>query len=351
MKFLFIDTNNFMACALLTESGHTPQTIDQLISLLDGDQIKLVLPEIVEIEFFREVDLELSKIAKHISQLKDVIDKNFPTYLKPDKDQFIKSAQDIYSKREASSKAAKAKLTSLFGRKNVIKTPLSATIFIDAYKRAMLGKKPAKTKYCSECGAIKQRIDADCMIFESILSIKAEFENNELIFCSANKDDFAVHDKKQEKHFLHPDLVASFSKKTEVKYYIKLLDALKAEFNKTVNREEKEKINKYFQWRDLVGQLPSFYIQDIAKQAALKSSGFIESIRDAFAGTSIETLRQVFGDSLAEAIKTIETPSLLGAQKQLADQYNELILNWAESVKRIADTGSTSKEGNNKKKK
>jgi hypothetical protein len=357
MKHIFIDTNNFMACALLTESGHTPQTIDQLINLLDGDQTKLVLPEIVEIEFFREVDLELSKIEKYVKGLKDLIDTNFPTYLKPDKDQFMKSAQDIYSKRKASSQAAKAKLTSLFGQKNVIKTPLSPKIFIDAYKRAMSEKKPSKTKYCSECGAIKQRIDADCIIFESILSIKGEFENNELIFCSANKEDFALHDKKQNKHFLHPDLVASFSQKTKLKYYIKLVDALKAEFNKTVNREEKEKINKYFQWQYLAAQLQeranlaaSLSVQGIAKQAAEASSGVPESFKNAIAGSIAEMIKQQYKNPLAEAIKAIATPSWLIAQRQIADEFSKLIIGWEESVKKIAITGSKENEGKNKKK-
>jgi hypothetical protein len=357
VKYLFIDTNNFMACALLTESGHTPQTIDQLINLLDGNQINLVLPEIVEIEFFREVDLELSKVEKHVKGLKDLIDTNFPTYLKPDKDQFMTSAQDIYSKRKASSQAAKAKLTSLFGRQNVIKTPLSPKIFIDAYKRAMSGKKPSKTKYCSECGAIKQRIDADCMIFESILSIKSEFEDNELIFCSANKEDFALYDKKQDKHFLHPDIVACFSQKTEIKYYIKLVDALKAEFNKTVNREEKEKINKYFQWHDLMAQLrnqadlaASLSIQGIAKQAAEANSGVMASLKNAVAGSLAEMIKRQYRDPLAEAIKATATPSWQSAQRQIEELLRRLSTSWDESLKKTSITAPKKNKSDNEKK-
>ena len=62
MKYLFIDTNNFIACALLIKPKHSPKTIKKLSELLDSNKIKLILPEVVKIEFFRVVNTELDKI-------------------------------------------------------------------------------------------------------------------------------------------------------------------------------------------------------------------------------------------------------------------------------------------------
>lgn len=69
MKYLFVDTNNFIPCALLTEPGHSPTTISKLSKLLQSNKTKLILPDIVEIEFFRVVDLQLSIIEKQVNDL------------------------------------------------------------------------------------------------------------------------------------------------------------------------------------------------------------------------------------------------------------------------------------------
>ena len=364
MKYLFIDTNNFMACALLTELDHTPQTIGHLIDLLRKDQAKLILPEIVEIEFFREVELELLKKKKSIESFKSLLGSIFPTHLMPDKAQFIKYVRQIYSKINASSQAAKANIELLFNLNSVIKIPLSYEIFIRAYRRALSRQKPSKSTYCPECGEIKHRFDDDCMVFESILSMKDELENNELIFCSANKKHFALHNKKQDKHFLHPDLAASFSQKTEVRYYIKLADALKAEFKKDINREEKAKINKYFeiqqkafQLNDLMAQLrdeanliASSPLHGIAKQAAESSAGIAEMLKRTTEGSLTEMFRRSRIDPIGDAIRAATTASWLIGQRQIADDLSKLIIGWGESVKKIAITGSKKNEGKNKKK-
>ena len=154
MKYLFIDTNNFVACALLIKPNHSPTTIKKLKELLDKNEIKLILPEIVEIEFLRVVDYELLKIERLVKSFKkNVIDfgkainENLASFLGTNKKNFIKSINSIYEKRQISSKLGKNIIKSLFEEKNTIKIPLTHEIFTNAFKRALGGKKPYKFIY------------------------------------------------------------------------------------------------------------------------------------------------------------------------------------------------------------
>jgi len=271
MKYLFIDTCNYMACAFLAVVDHTPQTIDYLIDLLNGNLAKLILPEVVEQEFFREVELELLKKKKSIKNIKNQLDNIFPSHLMPGRAQFIKSLDQAYSRISASSRVVRTNIKSLFSLNNVMRIPLSHDIFIKAYSRVLARQKPSNSAYCAECGEIKHRLDDDCMIFESILSLKDQLENNELIFCSANTKHFASQNKKQNCDFLHPDLIASFSQQTTIRYYTKLTDALKIEFDRTVSTQEKQQISEYFQWRDLVAKQFGTSWGDVARTLAAQS--------------------------------------------------------------------------------
>jgi predicted nucleic-acid-binding protein len=250
MKHLFIDTNNFLSCALITQSSHTPGTIEKLENLLNSDKTKLFLPEIIEIEFFRLVDIELSKIQKSVNNFIETININFPNYLNKEKQEFIKSTEDIFKKRQFASKVAKAKFNNLYKSKNIVKIPLTLDIFINAYKRALAGKKPYKYERCPECNELKNPIDNDCLIFESILAKIKEIGTSELIFCSANKKDFAELDKTSNIYILNSELRAEFPAKISVKYYLSFAEAIKSEFNAKIKPIDSENIEKALEYID-----------------------------------------------------------------------------------------------------
>ena len=255
MKYLFVDTNNFIGCALLIEPKHSPETIKKLSELLDSDKAKLFLPEVVEIEFFRVVDTELSTIEKVVNNFKKNIDDNLPTYLGTEKNGFINSAESIFEKRKNSSEVAKKEIKKIFESKKTIKIPITFEIFINAYKRALAGKKPYEYKRCPECKELKNIIDADCIIFESIISKCAEIEEIELVFSSRNKDHFASFDDSNNKHILHPDLESTLPKGTSVKYHLTLVEALNSEFQTEIDEIEAKKIdnnlNAFKNWTTL----------------------------------------------------------------------------------------------------
>ena len=247
MKYLFIDTNNFIACALLIKPKHSPKTIKKLNELLDSNEIKLILPEVVKIEFFRVVNTELDKIKNDVQNLKKIIKKEFPTYLENEKNNLNKLIEEIFTKRKSSSKSAKEEIDSLFSKQNVINIPINAEIFINAYKRALAGLKPYNMKFwCLGCDEPKNIINADSLIFESILSETKKSGKIELIFCSENHTDFAIFDKKEKKHILHPELKSELPKNT--KYYLHLTEALYFEFKAIIKKAEKDKFKRNLEY-------------------------------------------------------------------------------------------------------
>jgi hypothetical protein len=286
MKTLFVDTQLFVACAFLTmEEGHSPEAIDGLSKHLENSSARLLLPEVVEIEFFRVVNDELIKIdelKKPFLKGLDDIFSGLPLVMN-EKVKFRKLGNEIFDKRKKSSGLAKINARRLFDSENTIKIPITGDILIKAYKRALSGQKPYEPEFCSpQCTKPINLIDADCLIFESILSHFNKADGIEMIFCSKNIKHFAKFDKKNKKYTLHPELEKSFPRGSTIRYYANLPDALNSEFKTKIKKEEGEKINS------ILGRSVTF--------------GGLDSIRTV--SQSIQSMADTLGKRLASLTPT-----------------------------------------------
>lgn len=347
MKYLFIDTNNFVSCALLYKEGLTLEAIDKLKHILISNKAKLLLPEIVEIEFFRVVDDSFIILKEHVSKLKKSLENDFPTYLESDRKEFMKAAEDILRKREISSNVAKTKIPDIFSGANIVKIPLTPEIFLNAIKRALSGKKPYKYKVCPECNEIKNLINNDSLIFESIISkIRELGKSVELIFCSGNTHDFAQQDKKG----LHPELLKDVPSGLSVKYYEHFAESLKKEFDEKIPAKEVKDITTYAK---LLKPIYSFSDSTAAQIARLQQESGISKMMQSIPDSStLEMIRAVqespaikaMQDSMLQWIKAAqESPALRAMNdayrlnvetiKKLTEPYREVL----ESLKSIED--------------
>lgn len=241
MKYLFIDTNNFINCALEIEIEKALEIINKLEHLLDSGKTELLVPEIVELEIFRVIDYRLSKIKEYKNNLKTVV-QQFPLFAGKDKEYFIKDMNKVFNnmdevliKRKQSSDRVKQLIKTIFSGKHIIRISLTPEIFLRAIKRAFADKKPYKYIRCPECNELKNIINNDCLIFESIISKMKELgKNNQLIFCSTNTEDFTEKYNKELSRPLHHDLLSDFPKNTSVKYYYHFAEAMKKEFSEKI---------------------------------------------------------------------------------------------------------------------
>jgi hypothetical protein len=53
MKYLLIDTDVYIQCAVLEYEGDDIKAIETLLEMLNKGKVKLLLPEVVKIEFYR----------------------------------------------------------------------------------------------------------------------------------------------------------------------------------------------------------------------------------------------------------------------------------------------------------
>jgi hypothetical protein len=329
MKYLFVDTNNYIACALLSVPEQSPEMIDELSKIVESGRVKLILPDIVEIEFLRELELELDKIELFTKKFVEIIRREFRDYIiKSDKEKYILSAQDIYKKRKRSSEAAKKKLESLFKLEIVKRVKLSPEIFVAAYKRTAQGKKPCGTRGPVENAIMRPVIDDDCIIFESVLSLKSELEDNELIFCSANHKHFARFDEKQKRHVLDPDLRLSFPEAVDIKYHLYLTDVMKSEFKKEISKQEIYDFRGYF---DQIGKFDADMLRKFISQLAdIKlDSGFIKEIAKAegFLGSfkaAIANLEPSWSKTILESLEISHEARI---NEQLAQVFRQVLIN------------------------
>lgn len=355
MKYLFIDTNNFIACALLIKPKHSPKTIKKLSELLDSNKIKLILPEVVKIEFFRVVNTELDKIKNDVKNLKEIIKKEFPTYLENEKINLNKLIEEIFTKRKSSSKSAKEEIDSLFSKKNVINIPINAEIFINAYKRALAGLKPYNMKFwCLGCDEPKNIINADSLIFESILSVTKKSGKIELIFCSENHTDFAIFDKKEKKHILHPELKSELPKNT--KYYLHLTEVLDFEFKAKIKKAEKDKFKRNLEY--IREDLP--YVKSLVEYLEEQRKGIASMISPPDYMKETIASMKLPSDYMKEMVASMKLPSdylkSIELPSEIFKKQLESAASFSESLRkqlglaRKNDISKFKKENNNKKK-
>lgn len=82
MKYIFIDTNNLIYSALSSQKEHKIESLEKLKNVLKNDNAKLLLPEIVKIEFDRVAESVYTKIKGELDSLKNI---KLPPYLEEEK--------------------------------------------------------------------------------------------------------------------------------------------------------------------------------------------------------------------------------------------------------------------------
>ena len=246
MKYIFIDTNIYIYCALITKGNYTTQTIDALNKAINTRDTKLLMPEIIKLEFEKKANsIFENDVINNINKLKKEIQNiSFPEYLGEEKNKIEKNIDKLLEKRRENLKRVSNNIIKdIEESNNTVLINLTNDIFLKAYKRALRGDKPYNGQICNNCGNSGHIVNADCIIAESIIDYfeKIEItERDELIFCSNNTKDFAEFNQTNNMHVLHNDIKKEM--KLKVKYYNNLPDLLKNEFESKIDNVEIKEI-------------------------------------------------------------------------------------------------------------
>jgi hypothetical protein len=236
MRYLFIDTNIYVQCCLLELEGDDINALTKLHRLLDSKKITLLLPEVVELEFYKVLEEKTGELKKKVGSYKESINKD-ASLDKKIKNDLISKLDECIKEREKNKEKVKKEIGEIFRSDvGVIKKELhiKPDNIVNAYKLFLAGKKPSKLN--------RGEIQADCLIVEILADYFKGKDNYELFFCGRDKADFTVNSGTDNKMLkIHPDISKKFK---HIEYHANLFQLLNDKFKAEYSKKSIEKLEE-----------------------------------------------------------------------------------------------------------
>lgn len=230
MNYLVLDTNIYINLYLKRAESVTAPSLDGLSELLKDNQIKIVLPKIIKIEFSRNIKPAFNESQEFLEKIINKLNMIFfphdmPNDLRQDTSENLK---EILSKFKEINFEEKIKpILDIMEHDNTVLVEAEDEVILKAYRRVLEKEAPAHNK--------NKKSEADCLIVESIISYFSGINDKEKVFfITDNKSDFANLDKPEE---VHPDLLSSF-RKLGIVYTPYLAKILKEEFGQKIDEKD-----------------------------------------------------------------------------------------------------------------
>ncbi len=199
MKYILLDTNIVIDMVIDRRHQVTDALLGSFIKLLNFDEIKLVVPEIVKVETQRHLEEELSLVGTQITKAKKAIDDlygvaaysvaglDMKEYKRKSKAELTK-AFDLFQQNEQSYKTDLHNTVNLlFAHKNSIFVPLDDFISNAVFKRRIYKKAPFHIE--------KKESFGDGVIAETLINLgryTTLTPTDEIYFVTGNYTDFCI---------------------------------------------------------------------------------------------------------------------------------------------------------------
>lgn len=320
MKYVMLDTNIFLEMLVDRNNKISPELMGTFIKLLDYDEIKLVIPQIITVETYRHLEDEIQKVGTNIQAV-------------------IKSTKELYGvntytingldireyKKEACKQLNAAKLEFKENRDKYIEELCNIMEKVFAHKNCIIIQDD--DFLCS--AVVKRRIYkkapfhieqkesfADGLIAETLIHIKnyVDIEDvDEIIFVTRNYKDFSnTHGKADE---LHPDIIADlkYENINEVVYV--------REFGKLIREVLKDNVIA----ADLAAEFQKELEEEEAEEKALWESDMEDLAREGVGLSALSSFGSNFEDEFADSDFHDTLVSLferLGAEYRVLEEYS-----------------------------
>lgn len=231
MKYLFIDTNIYIQCCLLEIEGDDIGALKRVHALLDKNKVKLILPEVVRLEFPKALNNKSEQLKLLIGKHKEEInlDRKLDDKIRHE---LIAKLDETMQERIGNTDKVKKEIELIFNSTNTVSSiKMNNKHFAGAYKRFLSGIKPYNDNQ-------KGEIQPDSLIIEGIIDYFKNKNKYDFYFCSLNEKDFGVKDNGKVK--AHPDIEKEFEK---IKYYSNLYSLLNEEFSGNYSAESIAKLD------------------------------------------------------------------------------------------------------------
>lgn len=347
MYYVLLDTNIIIDMVVDRRNQINNKLLNKFVKLLDFDEIKLVVPEIIKTETYRHLDKEINNVRKQIKQVLDGIGNlygvstlemeglDLSVYKKKARKELNDALTLFDSKREAYKADIFKSIDLIFGHKNCIQIEdislMDGVLKRKIYKRAPFHK-------------VEKESNGDGVITESLININqfvAINENDMIFFVTGNYKDFSNPNKKRE---LHPDILEDLQKENLidiVKYVSSFQQLIGSELRDNVKNaeliEEMEEDMKE-RAREIAEQYESD-IEDIIRESVglsslssfernveevLQLSDFgsaLNNLSESFSSIkdSIEELKWFYEEGFLDVMSNVPTNSLKNLLRKLAE--------------------------------
>lgn len=217
MKYVLLDTNIVIDMVIDRRHQVTDTLLSSFIKLLDYNEIKLIVPEIVMIETQRHLEEELTLVGKQINKVMKNIDDlygvatytidglNIQDYKKKSKQELAK-AYDMYQQNEVKYKADLNKtIDMVFNHRNSIVIACDDYLINAVTKRRIYKRAPFHIEQKESYG--------DGLIAETLINLGRYIQlktSDEIFFVTGNYIDFCVD--REHKTTLLTDIVEDIIK-------------------------------------------------------------------------------------------------------------------------------------------
>src|SRR5581483_8945344 len=235
-KFILVDTNIFIQ---QLETGfkdldYDLKPVKKLLNLLNNNKAKLLLPEIVRLEYKRI----FNEKKKELSSEFDKIKTSATIKSSKSKKEIDQEIDKILEEKNRDQKEFNDVVEKLFSHKNREDIPLNNEIIVESYMYAVTEEKPYKKILVRADEAqplIAHTIQPDCLIIESCHYFLKNLDNYLFLISTNDKDYF-----NEEGSDLDSNIKKTF-KTTNI--YKTLAELLNKEFNAKlpIKKEPKEK--------------------------------------------------------------------------------------------------------------
>ena len=245
MKYILLDTNIVIDMVVDRRNQMSSSLLNTFIKLLDYDEIKLIVPQIVEYETYKHLDEELEKVGKNIEKAMDTINDLYGVTaykidgldIKEYKKQSVShlnQALDMFTKKKTIYKEELFNIIKrVFEHKNSIRILDDSFLDILVMQRKIYKKAPFHKE--------KKESYADGLIVETLINIKKyiNLEDNDIVyFVSGNYTDFCDMNNKAN---LHQHILKDLKNEdleSKVVYINTLGKLIKVELTEEIKRAE-----------------------------------------------------------------------------------------------------------------
>ena len=236
MKYLLLDTNVYIDLMISRRKDLKDSHFTLIKKLIDSDEVKIIMPEIVKHELERNIKLEILSIKKMINEAKKAIDAISWPYVSDEYREFSESQNKIVKSLNVFKDKATAeehnhitklleKFQEIFDHKNVISISETSDMLENIRKKEIYKICPFHIADKSSYG--------DALIIEILLRSKEILnlnDNDKIYFISRNFKDFS---SKVNKSNIHEDLEAEIEKlglSSQIEYSINFVESLLNDF-------------------------------------------------------------------------------------------------------------------------